>query len=176
MCIRMWQSVVYLLGENDYEKMWYLLTLVLCMGFLVACHVETGKDGISTETKHLEASDPVEREPMSEQDVMALFYQHRDRLEVNIIDCVVVSESNYGILGVVQYTTEDYDGCMFDFLTNDVPLSAGVGASPAETGSLEYLGEDTVSCQLVKENGVPQTYKVSFYRSDIEYGFKVVSE
>ena len=156
----------------------FLLILVICIGFLTACHVETEKNTVTepSEGMHQEATDWVEKEPMSEQDVMAVFYQHRDRFEVNVIDCVVVSESDYGILGVVQYTTEDYDGCMFDFLTNDVPLCAGVGALPTDIGSLEYMGEDTISCQLVDRNGVTSTYKVSFYRSDIEYGFKVVSE
>ena len=156
----------------------FLLVLVICVGVFVACHFETEKNTITkpSETVHLETTDSVERKQISEQDVMALFYQNGDRLEVNVIDCVVVSESDYGIQGVVQYTAEDYDGCMFDFLTNDVPLCAGVGASPTDMNSMEYLGEDTVSCQLVNADGVTNTYKISFYRSDIEYGFKVVSE
>lgn len=156
----------------------FLLILVICIGSLTACHAETEKNMVTepSEGMRQEATDWVEKEPMSEQDVMDVFYRHRDRLEVNVMDCVVVSESDYGILGVVQYTTEDYDGCMFDFLTNDVPMRTGVGALPTDTGSLEYMGEDTISCQLVDENGVTSTYKVSFYRSDIEYGFKVVSE
>lgn len=156
----------------------YLLMLVICIGFLTACNVETVKDKETkvSEAIRQESTSSVEIKHLSEQDVMALFYQCGDRLEANVIDCVVVSESDYGILGVVQYTTEGYNGCMFDFLTNDVPLCTGVGALPADTDSLEYLGGDTVSCQLVNEDGVTNTYKVSFYRSDIEYGFKVVSE
>lgn len=88
----------------------------------------------------------------------------------------MVSESDYGILGVVQYTAEDYNGCMFDFLTDDVPLRAGVETQPIDMDSMEYLGGDTVGCQLVNADGVINTYKASFYRSDVEYGFKVVSE
>lgn len=155
----------------------YLLMLIF-IGLLTACNVETVKN---TETKASEAmqqetTGAEKIEILSEQDVMALFYRYKAEAKTNVIDCTVVSESDYGILGVVQYTAEDYNGCMFDFLTDDVPLRAGVEAQPIDMDSLEYLGGDTVSCQLVNADGVINTYKVSFYRSDVEYGFKVVSE
>ena len=155
----------------------YLLILI-CIGFLTACNVDTVKN---TETKASEAmqqetTGSEKIEILSEQDVMALFYQYRDEAKTNVIDCIVVRESDHGILGVVRYTTEGYDGCIFDFLTDEVPLCVGVEAHPTDVDSLEYLGGDTVSCQLVNADGAINTYKVSFYRSDIEYGFKVVSE
>lgn len=113
----------------------------------------------------------------TEADILDMFnsYAYADPSNRIVIDCVVMEESEYGILGVVQYTTEDYDGCWFDFLTGGVPLTAGIEAAPTGEKTLTFLESDAVICQLTV-NGEIHTFTLSYYRNDLENGFRVSSE
>lgn len=114
----------------------------------------------------------------TEQDILDMFngYAYADPANRVVIDCVVLPESDYGILGVVQYTTDDYDGCWFDFLTEAAPHTAGVEALPAGEKTLEYVCADTITCQLVNDEAAPFACQITFYQNDLETGFKIVSE
>lgn len=113
----------------------------------------------------------------TETDILDMFngYAYADPSNRIVIDCVVMEESEYGILGVVQYTTEDYDGCWFDFITGGAPLTAGIEASPTGEKTLTFLEGDTVDCQLIVKEEV-HTFTIAFYRNNLENGFQILSE
>lgn len=123
------------------------------------------------------ASKQTEAVCYTEADILDMFngYAYADPCDRTVIDCVVMEKSEYGILGVVQYTTEDYDGCWFDFLTGGVPLTAGIDASPSGEKTLAFLKKDTVTCQLTV-NGNVHTFTLSYYRNDLENCFRISSE
>lgn len=113
----------------------------------------------------------------TEMDILDMFngYAYADPSNRTVIDCVVMEVSEYGILGVVQYTTEDYDGCWFDFLTGGVPLTAGIEATPIAEKTLSFQEKDAVTCQLFL-NGKIHTFTLSYYRNDLENCFQICSE
>lgn len=114
----------------------------------------------------------------TEQELLTAFYQYAEE-GTAVIDCVVVPDSAYGIVGVVQYTEKDEEGCWFDFLKGDgIPRSVGVLTPPAGKGTLEYIGDDTVTCTLLKEDRTEYTCTISCYEipENRETGFKIVDE
>lgn len=150
-----------------------VILLVLCL--LAGCGA---KSDVSTESSAPETTAYPTGEQYTEQDILNIFngYAYADPSNRAVVDCVLVPDSSYGIIGVVQYTTDDYDGCWFDFLTKERPLPVGIQAPPAEDSVLEYIGKDTVSFQLLDDSGV-RTYTIAFVRDeDNAYSFKVISE
>lgn len=110
----------------------------------------------------------------TEQEILAMFYEYAESDWV-VLDCVAVSDSSFGFTGVVQYTTDDYEGCCFDFLTEGGMQRCGVGAHPAEETALEYAGNDTVTCRLLHpETGEPYICTISFIAKENEVCFRIV--
>lgn len=111
----------------------------------------------------------------TEAELLDLFYgyAYADPANRMVTGCAVMPESDYGIIGVVQYTTEDEEGCLFDFLRAEgPPLQAGVEASPV-ADTLQHAGKDTVHCDIIGDDGDVHVCRLSFYQNDIEYGFKL---
>lgn len=112
----------------------------------------------------------------TEQELLAAFDQYAEPGTV-VIDCAALEASVCDIVGVVQYTTEDYSGCWFDFIKREgIPRTGGVEAKPVEEKTLTCTGADTVSCTLLKEDGTAFTCSITYYENDVETGFRLVSE
>lgn len=113
----------------------------------------------------------------TEQELLTAFYQYAEMGTV-AIDCVVLKQSACNIVGVVQYTQEDEDGCWFDFIDSQgIPRSTGTEASSAGEDTLVCVGVDTVQCRLLDENGEEFVLEVSYFEEgdNITTGFKMVS-
>lgn len=111
----------------------------------------------------------------TEAELLDLFYgyAYADPANRIVTGCTVMPESDHGIIGVVQYITEDDEGCLFDFLRAEgPPLQAGVEASPV-ADTLQFVIKDTVTCEIIGTDGEVCVCKLSFYQNDIEYGFKI---
>lgn len=150
--------------------------ILIVLFLLLSCILPACK-----ETEVLQAAEttalPQAQSPYTKEMILDIFngYAYADPANRTVIDCVVMEESQYGILGVVQYTTEDYEGCWFDFLTTGVPLTAGIEALPTGEKNLAFRESDTVTCRLTT-NGEVHTYTLSFYRNDLETGFRLSSD
>lgn len=114
----------------------------------------------------------------SEEDILNLFmgYAYADTDNRVVLDCAVMEESLCGVIGVVQYTTDDYGGCWFDFLTEGVPMTAGVDAAAGEIGSLECIGMDTVRCQMRSFSREEFVCEIKAYQNAGETGFSVTTK
>lgn len=136
-------------------------------------------------SESLEKSSPIEtgsektsicRNSVTEEDLLNIFqgYAYADPSNRVVLDCVVLPESAYGILGVVQYTTEDYAGCWFDFIGSGQPKSTGVEAVPFEHADLQADGPDAVSCKMRTLSGDTAVFTIAYYETEI--GFAIESE
>ena len=111
----------------------------------------------------------------TEEELLTAFYQYAEDGTV-IVDCVVIPDSAFGIVGVVQYTKADDAGCWFDFLNaSGKPESVGSLKAPAGEGTLEYAGNDTVTCMLLQDDGTEYICTVSYFAIPEENttGFKI---
>lgn len=160
-------------------KKWFLICVLMLL--LSGCAAQTPEQPQAEapqpdETFFRESSIDHDDPEWTEQELLTAFYQYAEEGTV-VIDCVVFSESAYGIVGVVQYTQKEEAGCWFDFLNaQGFPHSIGVLTEPAGKGTLEYIGNDTVSCTLLNEDGTEYTCTVSYYEKpeNKETGFKVI--
>lgn len=138
---------------------------------------ETQEKGFKVSEENTEGSLNEQMDPAwTEQELLTAFHQYAEMGTV-VIDCVVFPDSANGIVGAVQYTEEDEDGCWFDFLKADgIPRSIGVQTRPSGEGTLEYCGDDTISCTLLKADGTEYVCTVSYYENaeNGEIGFKVI--
>lgn len=148
----------------------YLLLLIVLIILLSGCGKNIAESAAAGDQTGEGAA--VIRVELSEPEIQNMFLEYAESGWI-MVDCVPVTDSDYGIVGVVQYTTEEYDGCCFDFLRMDGPLQVGVGANPAGEDRLVYLGGDTVTCELVRETGEIYTCTVSYYETETEIGFQV---
>lgn len=108
---------------------------------------------------------------LTKQDILDLFngYAYADPDNKQAVDCVAVTDSAFGLLAVVLYTTDDYDGCSLDYISREGACVGriGIGAAPAEEPQLTYLGDGALSCQLVHTDGKAYLCKI-FYISNEE--------
>ena len=113
----------------------------------------------------------------TEQELLTAFYEYAEAGTV-VIDCVAFEESACSVVGVVQYTRENENGCWFDFIKKEgIPRSTGTEATPVEEKTLACAGVDTVRCRLLDENGEAFVCEVSYFEELDEKttGFKLVS-
>lgn len=145
-------------------KLLTVMLIVLCL--MAACSGKPSKK-MSTqirETAEQETTAPV-RKVLTEQEVRDLFYQYEVGTKgKTVIDCIAVSDSACGVVGVVQYTDTDQDGVMFAFLTVDGSLGGRCGTPncTAVKGTLEYLGNDTIAYQFQTAEGENITNTISY--------------
>lgn len=158
----------------------YILLSCILMLFLSACSSPT-EDYTQIEAPALEAtffreSSADHQDPRwTEEELLTAFYQYAEDGTV-IVDCVVIPDSAFGIVGVVQYTEEGETGCWFDFLNaSGMPESVGTLTEPTGEGTLVYIGNDTVTCTLLREDGTEYTCTIAYFASQEENttGFKV---
>ena len=147
--------------------------LLLIVFALSACADPSEETSPSTEAQAKETSASAASTELTLSDIKNRFFDYAQP-GWEMLDCVTVTDSEYGIIGVVQYTTQDYAGCRFDFLKLDGVFQTGVGALPAGEDRLVYTGNDTVSCELLKNNGEAYTCTISYYESGSGCGFKIV--
>ena len=159
----------------------YILLSCVIILFLSACS-SPAVDGTQIETPEpeetffRESSADHQNPRWTKEELLTAFYQYAEAGTV-IVDCVVIPDSAYGIVGVVQYTEEGETGCWFDFLNaSGKPESVGTLTEPAGEGTLTYAGNDTVTCTLLKEDGSEYTCTISYFANPEENstGFKVI--
>lgn len=159
---------------KKYFLVW-MLAFLLSGCFNTAAETAYAEAPQPEETFLRESSEDIHDPGWTEQELLTAFHQYAE-MGTAVIDCVVIPDSAYGIVGVVQYTEDDEEGCWFDFLKEEgIPRSVGVLTAPAGKGTLEYAGNDTVTCILLKEDGAEYTCTVSYYEipENKETGFKI---
>lgn len=153
----------------------YILVLVAAIFLLTGCAGEIAETTPTQITETTVAEEPLPVQQITEQDILDIFngYAYADSSNRVAVACIVMEESENDIIGVVQYTVDDYEGTCFDFIRSDgFPLKAGVNAKT--TGdSLKFIAADTVQCQLLDENGEVFGCKITYYADSIEIGFKI---
>lgn len=154
------------------KKYCLILVLALLLGGCGNAVVETEP----SETFLRESSEDIQNPAWTETEILTAFYQYAET-GTTVIGCVVVPDSQYGIVGVVEYTVEDEEGCCFDFLKADgIPKKAGVEALPAEGDTLAYAGGDAVTCRILTEDGAESACTLTYYEKEQEIGFQLVTE
>ena len=155
-----------------------LLVLFGVLLVLTACGKQTTKTPEIPSASLQETPTSLEQEVYTEEDILDIFqgYAYADPSNRRVIGCAVMEESQYGVFGVVQYTTDDQQGSQFDFIRqNAPPLCAGVYAESLEN-SLEYWKSDSVSCQILDEKGNVHICIITYYETEIEQGFRMETE
>ena len=146
--------------------------MLIIIALLTGCSRGAEKTDALSENTAGESSGPVIRMELSELEIQNMFLAYAEAGWI-MVDCVPVTDSDYGIIGVVQYTTCEDKGCCFDFLKLNGPMKIGVGARPAGEDRLVYMGGDTISCELLKNGGEIYTCTVSYYETESEIGFSI---
>ena len=151
----------------------HILAIFIFSIFLSACSAP------AEDYTKIEAPAPEEtffRDPRwTEEELLTAFYQYAET-GTEIVDCMVIPDSAWGIVGVVQYTEEGETGCWFDFLNaSGKPETVGTLTDPAGEETLAYIGNDTVTCTLLREDGSEYTCTISYFAIPEENttGFKV---
>lgn len=132
-------------------------------------------------TAPLAETKPAETQPLqpqvTKQDILKLFHDYNDREpdSKQALDCAVVTDFAYGLLGVVLYTTEDYEGCSLDFFNKDGICigKMGIGSAPSEDVQLTYLGDGAFSCQLIHTDGNDYLCKIFYVINEEGTYFRV---
>ena len=85
----------------------------------------------------------------TEQELLTAFYQYAEE-DMEVVDCVIIPDSDYGIVGVLT--------------------------EPLGEETMAYIGNDTVNCILLQEDGTEYTCTISYYEipENKETGFKVI--
>ena len=157
-----------------------ILAIFLVLIVLSACSAPAEEyiqiEAPAPETTFFRESSADHQDPRwTEEELLTAFYQYAE-IGTEIVDCVVIPDSAYGIVGVVQYTEEEDEGCWFDFLNaSGKPESVGTLTEPAGKDTLTYIGKDTVTCTLLREDGSEYTCTIAYFASPAENttGFKV---
>lgn len=148
--------------------------LLLAMVFVVVLWATHPDETIEVQAIRTTVEEPAVS-PITEAELLDLFYgyAYADPANRVVTGCAVMPESDHGIIGVVQYTTEDDEGCLFDFLRAEgPPLQAGADAVPI-ANTLQYAVKDTVTCDIIGEGGAVYVCRLSFCQNEMEYGFKL---
>lgn len=148
----------------------YLVLYLLALCFLTAC--AANQEAEETTVVHSSEETIVQTEEtvpeiMTEAELLNLFYANAGSANRTVVDCAVVTDSAYDLIGVILYTVTDEEGCSFDFLKKDGNLGGriGIGSSPAEDTALEYLANGAFSCQLLRTDGTSYLCEI-FYTND----------
>lgn len=160
-------------------KKWCFLIILLFLTGCAAASVQYSDiDVPPLETTFFRESSADHDDPRwTEQELLTAFYQYAEDGTI-IIDCVILDDSAWGMAGVVQYTTEDYPGCCFDFIrAQGLPRSVGVESLPAGRDTLTCVGPDSVTCSLLENDGSEYLCTVTYYENlnNSETGFKVIA-
>lgn len=164
-------------------KKFRLVLLLAALVFVLALWIsapEEMPDGPQTEAS-LPAVVTLEEEPtvpqITRQEILDLFqgYAYADPDNKQAVDCVAVTDSAFGLLAVVLYTTDDYDGCSLDYINRDGACVGriGIGDVPAEEPQLTYLGDGALSCRLVHADGSSYLCKIYYVTNEVETLFRV---
>ena len=112
----------------------------------------------------------------TELQLLELFARNSEEDEV--YGCVVVPDSAYGVVGVVQSADRDNDGICLWFLDGSGGVKGSVGTPDCTPvpGTLEYAGGDAVSCRIRTKAGAETKLTTYLEIDGIVTNFRVVSE
>lgn len=163
------------------QKLKLLLVMYILLHLAVGCarSREVFKtETAAPETTVLNTTAPIEENGWTEQDLLNYFngYSYADPANRLVIDCAVIPDSAYGVYGVVQYITDDEEGCCFDFIRNGRPLPVTIWAKPSGKDTLAYIGRDTVCVELLDDNGQPHIFTIAFVENEEVHEFIITSE
>ncbi|MCI7302442.1 MAG: hypothetical protein SO434_06160 [Eubacteriales bacterium] len=105
----------------------------------------------------------------TETDVQEAFARSDAAPNATILDCVVAEDQTMNLMGVVQFLDSEHPKtCWMGFVTTDgFVYSAGPQAKPADDDSLTYLGDGTVSMNMIQEEtGETYLFKLTISRTD----------
>lgn len=134
------------------------------------------------------ASAGAEAAPAAETTAAAELWTEERLLEIcrenaregaEVMDCVIVEESQCGIVGAVQYTLEDPQLCRFDFIKADGSICRmGMEFITDGEKTLTCASADQISCKLFREDGSAYIATILYYEDQEtqEKGFKVSEE
>lgn len=153
-----------------------ILTLCIIFCLTVGCNPKQERQEVETtapETAASETTAPIQTNPVTEQELLDLFngYAYADPANRVAVDCAVVTDYAYDLIGVVMYTTDDEAGCSFDFLGKDGSCVGriGIGSTPTENANLEYLGTGVFTSQMLHTDGGSYLCRI-IYSFDEENG------
>lgn len=112
----------------------------------------------------------------TELQLLELFARNSEEDEV--CGCVVVPDSAYGVVGVVQFADRDNDGICLWFLDSGGGVKGSIGTPDCTPvpGTLEYAGGDAVSYRIRTKAG-EETQLTTYLEIDgMVTNFRVVSE
>ena len=112
----------------------------------------------------------------TELQLLELFARNSEEDEV--YGCVVVPDSAYGVVGVVQFADRDNDGICLWFLDGSGGVKGSIGTPDCTPvpGTLEYAGGDAVSYRIRTKAGAETKLTTYLEIDGIVTNFRVVSE
>lgn len=151
-----------------------ILPALLTAAYLLCACTSTEPASFSSGSSQSDASNSCQETNYTEGDVQAAFERSNSAENATILDCVVAEDQAYELMGVVQYLdSEAPETCWLGFVTSDGSVySAGPKVQPADDDSLTYLGNGTVSMNVIPEEiGKTELYKLSYQKdgTDITY-------
>lgn len=151
------------------KKVKYVILLFVLV-FIVVLRVSQPDEMIEVQTIRTTGGESIEsvaKTPeLTKQMILDLFngYAYADPDNKRAVDCVVVTDDAFGLMGIVQYTTDDYDGCWFDYLGQDGNLKGVVGIPSVTSvaGTLKYQENGTIACRFVDDNESNCLYTIHY--------------
>ena len=157
-----------------------LLFSFMCLVILLAAGCGSKEAVRSAEislSDEKEAVPEITEREYTKEEILNLFYgyAYADPDERRALDCVVVTDDAYDLMGIVMFTTEEENECGFDYLRRDGTLAGHIGfeESPAENIQLEYLENGCISCQMQREDGSGYTCRILYTLDETGTDFTV---
>lgn len=143
-----------------------LLSLLLSLS-LTGCNVKKVDPPSITSTSY------------TKDDLIKIFYSHTSHSKDTVLDCAIINDHAFHLIGVIQYMDEHNNPCNIDFISEDktcIPSGflacAGLTNSPYLT--LTYLGDGKILCsflenETLKSNTYYMQYKNMDTYTNIDY-------
>ncbi len=145
--------------------------LCVCLMFLLLCGCASAGDAAAAPAAQTPVADADSANQWTVEKLQEVYSQHA-REGSRVLECVIMEQSACEVAGVVQYTLDDGITCRFDYIKTDGTLfRMGMEFRMDGEKTLQFAGEDRVSCELIREDGSPYTATIIYYE-DAETGEK----
>ena len=163
--------------KNHYLILYALLTVI----FLAGCKASEPVETVPFSHTKPGVSPMAETRIYTENDIIEIFNAEDGHTGYSSTGCVVVDDSAYELIGIIQYTDDKNNPCNLAFVKEDgwsypIGVAAEGGFSISEDSVLLYLGNGKVGFSLM-ESGTQKVfdYTVEYSASGDNTHFEVSS-